>query len=199
MFPPKTAILLLAMAFSPGRVSALENPPPQPSPDGRHLIFNIGDTATGEIHFEIRTRQGKVLLNSKDKEKNGWPSTYATEIAWSKDSQFVLFRYNFGKYYGTALYSVPDQKLIDFSHIIDGWTVPVRWVSSRTFVIEHAGPRGGSSGVEYDEYYFRQTYRIRKEPFRVECVYTGPVVGDSQPPPGEWKLPEAENDSIPAP
>lgn len=184
MITRKTAVVLLAVGLSAVRVTAYEDPKPHPSPDGRHAIFNIGDTASLENYFEIRTREGEVLLSSRDKEKDGWMPTHANKITWSRDGRYALFEYDVGKLKATAIYSFPDRKLIDFGHVADGWTVPVRWVSSRTFVIEHAGPRGGHAiGGEYR---YRQTFRIRQDPFRVESVYVGRIIGEGEP----WGKPQ---------
>jgi hypothetical protein len=166
------AILIFAFVASP---VLGENPPnPHISPDGRYSINNIGDTAAPGIYFEIRTRAGKVLLTKNDKEWQWWTPTHANDIMWSSDSRFVLFRYNSGKLYGTAIYSFAERKLIDISHVIDGWTVPIRWVNSRSFVVENSGPHGGKA--RGGGYHYRQTYRIRMQPFRLDCVYTGPRI-----------------------
>jgi hypothetical protein len=147
---------------------------PNVSPDGRHAIHNIGDTAKAEHHFEIRTRAGAVLLRTDDEASKRWLPTHASDILWSADSQFALLRYDDGKYYSTALYSFVDRKLIDLSHVIDGWTVPVRWVSRRTFIVEDSGPHGGKA--RGGGYHYRKTWRIRLQPLRLECVYTSPTV-----------------------
>ncbi len=165
------ATLLLLLASS---VSVLADPDgaASVSPDGRHAIHNLGDTAKGTQHFEIRTKEGEVLLTTDDKP---WErSTHANDIKWSADSQFVLLRYDDGKLYCTALYSFAERKLIDLSHVIDGWTVPIRWVSPRTFIIEDSGPHGGKA--RGGGYHYRKTYRIRAQPLRLDCVYTSPTI-----------------------
>jgi hypothetical protein len=92
---------------------------------------------------------------------------------WSADSQFVLLRYDDGKYQSTAIYSVTARKLIDLAHVTDGWTVPIRWVSPRSFVVENPGPHGGKA--RGGGYHYRQTYRIRAQPLRLDYVYTSPT------------------------
>ncbi|MCF7785171.1 MAG: hypothetical protein K9N47_03560 [Prosthecobacter sp.] len=165
------ALLLLASSVC---VLAVTDEAPHVSPDGRHAIHNIGDTAKGEHHFEIRTKAGEVLLTTHDKQWEKWTPTHANDILWSADSQFVLLRYHDGKHDSTALYSFTDRKLIDLSHVIDGWTVPIRWVSKRTFVVEDSGPHGGKA--RGGGYHYRKTYRIRSQPFRLDCVYTSPTI-----------------------
>lgn len=144
------------------------------SPDGRHAVCNVGDQAYGKHYFEIRTQAGEVLLTTNDKTWERWTPTHADDIQWSADSQFVLLRYQNGKYDSTALYSFADRKLIDLSHVIDGWTVPIRWVSKRTFIVEDSGPHGGKA--RGGGYHYRKTYRIRTGPLRLDCVYTSPTI-----------------------
>jgi hypothetical protein len=83
------AILLLASSVC---VLAVTDLTPHVSPDGRHAIHNIGDTAQAEHHFEIRTRSGEVLLRTDDQASQQWLPTHANDILWSADSQFVLLR-----------------------------------------------------------------------------------------------------------
>lgn len=168
--------LLITLLLLTGSVAAwaVTDPEPQVSPDGRHAIHNVGDTAEGRHHFEIRTRAGEVLLRTDDEPSKTWTPTHASNILWSADSQFVLLRYDDGKYHATALYSFADGRLIDLSHVVDGWTVPVRWVSRRTFVVEESGPHGGKA--RGGGYHYRKTFRIRTGPLRLECVYTSPTV-----------------------
>lgn len=59
---------------------------------------------------------------------------------------------------------------MDLSHVIDGWTVPICWADPRLFVVENSGPHGGNA--RGGGYHYRQTYRIRTQPFRLDCVYT---------------------------
>lgn len=170
----------LLFAFATAAVFAETDPKPHVSPDGRYTIHNIGDTAQGGIYFEIRTREGKVLLTTNDKEWQRWTPTHASDIKWSSDNQFVLLCYENGRYRSTAIYSFADHKLIDLSHVNDGWTVPLRWVSSRTFVVNNSGPHGGKA--RGGGYHYRQTYRIRTNPFRLDCVYTGPSITEKDDP-----------------
>lgn len=165
------AILLLASSVC---VFAVTDLTPHVSPDGRHAIHNIGDTAQAEHHFEIRTRAGEVLLRTDDQASQQWLPTHANDILWSADSQFVLLRYARGKLDCTALFSFADRKLIDLLHVDDGWTVPIRWVSKRTFIVEDSGPHGGKA--RGGGYHYRKTYRIRSQPLRLECVYTSPTI-----------------------
>lgn len=170
----------LIFAFAASFVSADTDPKPHVSPDGRYSIHNIGDTAEPGIYFEIRTRDGEVLLTTNEKEAQKWTPTHANDIMWSSDSQFVLLRYDDGKYYSTAIYSFAERKLIDLSHVIDGWTVPIRWVNSRSFVVEESGPHGGKA--RGGGYHYRKTYRIRTQPVRLDCVYTSPTITEEDDP-----------------
>ncbi len=170
----RSFLVAITFAFAGVSVSANTDSQPHVSPNGRYSIRNIGDTAEPAIHFEIQTKDGEVLLTTNDKEWQRWTPTHASDIMWSADSQFVLLRYDDGKYRSTAIYSFADHKLVDLSHVIDGWTVPIRWVSSRTFVVENSGPHGGKACG--GGYHYRQTYRIRTQPFRLDSVYTGPTV-----------------------
>ena len=163
----------ITLAFAGGSAFADTDLTPHVSPDGRYSIYNIGDTAQPGIYFEIRTKTGEVLLTTDDKQWERWTPTHANTIMWSSDSQFVLLCYDNGKYRSTAVYSFADRKLIDLSHVIDGWTVPIRWVSSRTFVVEDSGPHGGKA--RGGGYHYRKTFRIRTVPFRLDCVYTSPT------------------------
>ncbi len=147
---------------------------PHLSPDGRYAIYNVGDTADVSHHFEIRHRTGEVLFTSGAQDHlQGWTPTFAEDIRWSPDGRFVLLRYRDGKYDATALYALTERKLLDLSHVTDGWTVPVRWAGARSFVVEESGPHGGRAlGGGYRR---RVTYRIRPYPLHLECVHTGPT------------------------
>lgn len=144
------------------------DPQPHRSPDGRHAIYNIGDTAALGFYFEIRAKDGAVLFSSK-----GWAPTHASKILWSRDGRLVLISFDEGKYRATCVYSLDERKLVSLSHVTDGWTVPVRWVSPRTFVVENSGPHGGKA--RGGGYHYRETYRIRTQPFSLDCVYTCPT------------------------
>ena len=97
----------------------------------------------------------------------------ADDVIWSPNEKFVLFTFEDGKYRGTAIYSFADHKLISLGHVIDGWTVPIRWVSSRTFVVEHLTP---NVGRVTEQARWRESYRIRKDSFDLDCVYRGKEV-----------------------
>ena len=147
------------------------DPKPHVSPDGRHAIHNIGDTANPDHCFEIRTKDGKVLLAALGEP---WVPTHANKILWSADSDFVLISFDEGKLKSTCVYSFREQKLVSLSHVGDGWTVPIRWVSPRTFIVEDSGPHGGKA--RGGGYHCRKTYRIRMQPFRLDCVYKSPTI-----------------------
>lgn len=173
-YPMRNRLAVLLLLASSVPVLADTDTAPHVSPDGRYAIYNVGDTAQPEHYFEIKTKDGEVLLTTNEKEWERWTPTHANDIMWSSGSQFVLLSYDNGKYKSTAVYSFADRKLIDLSHVIDGWTVPIRWVSSRTFIVEDSGPHGGKA--RGGGYHYRKTYRIRSQPFRLDSVYTSPTI-----------------------
>jgi len=65
----RSLITAIVFAFTVVSVLAVTDPQPHVSPDGRYSIHNIGDTAEVEKHFEIRTREGEVLLTTSTKLK----------------------------------------------------------------------------------------------------------------------------------
>lgn len=161
------AIVFLLLSSVSG--FAYTDPQPHRSPDGRHVIYNIGDTAAPEHYFEIRAKDGTVLLSTQE-----WLSTHANQIMWSSGGRFALISFDEGKLRATCVYSFDERKVVSLSHVIDGWTVPVRWVNSRTFIVENSGPHGGKARGDY--YHNRETYRIRTLPFSLDRVYVGPTI-----------------------
>jgi hypothetical protein len=149
------------------------------SPSNRFSIVNIGDTASANLRFEIRIRSGSVFFSSKDELAHSlgvdphFFKSHANNILWSPDEKSVLFSFNTGKQKSTAIFFFPEQKLISFGYVEDGYTLPVRWITSQKFVVENSTPMGGKAlgGVRI----WRQTYKIHLQPFGVECVYTGPT------------------------
>jgi hypothetical protein len=157
--------------------NAVTDDTPHRSPNGAFAIHNIGDIAQRNHYFEIKTKEGAVLLssNSDTWRRTGTDvPTYADDILWSSDSQFVLFSFNDSKQKGACVYSLPARKILSVFRVDDGYTVPIRWVSARTFIIKDSTPMGGKAlgGVHIS----RKTYRIRFEPLTLECVYTSPTI-----------------------
>ena len=152
------------------------------SPDGRFAIYNLGDTAQQDQYFEIRAKDGTVLSSTKDDTGERWLPSFATDIMWSSNHQFVLFCYEHGKYKCTGIYSFPARKFLSLDHILDGYTLPIRWRGPRTFIVENSSPRGGHAYRSPDHY--RQTFRVRTQPFRLDCIYTAPTItGEEAPDP----------------
>ena len=172
-----TAILLLASSVA---ALAYTDDHPHVSPDGRFAIYNIGDTAQPEHYFEIRANDGTVLLTNKDDTWEHWRPSHASEIMWSSNHQFVLFCYEDGKSKCTGIYSFFARKFLSLDHERDGWTVPIRWVGPRTFVVENSAPHGGHAYG--GGYHYRQTFRVGTQPFRLHCVYTGPTITEPDAP-----------------
>jgi hypothetical protein len=158
------------------------------SPAGRHAIVNLGDGSRGEGYFEIQTTSGEVLFSPKHDPENslglGHPflDGFADDVIWSPNEKFVLFTFETGKYRATAIYSFADHKLISLGHVTDGRTVPVRWCSSRTFVVEHCWPTVGRMSPQTR---YRETYRVGKDSFALDCVYRGKWVSDEPESEGE--------------
>ena len=164
------AILLLASSVA---VRADTDTKPHVSPDGRFAIYNVGDTAQSEYYFEIKAKDGTMLLSSKDGTGEHWRPSHATQIMWSGDKQSVLFCYEDGKYKCTGIYSFAAHKFLSLDHVLDGYTVPVRWVGPRTFVVKNSTPMGGKAlgGIHI----WRQTYRITPSSTALRCIHTGPT------------------------
>jgi hypothetical protein len=149
------------------------------SPSKEYSIVNIGDSASGNMRFDIRATSGRSLFSCKEDFARalGYDSrffnSHANNILWRADGKAVLFSVDCGKQKDTVIFYFPAQKLIRFGHVEDGYTLPVRWIASQRFVVEMSTPRGGKAfgGVHI----WRQTYQIRTKPFDVECVYTGPT------------------------
>ena len=151
------------------------------SPSGRHAIWNLGNTASAEAYFEIRDASGKVLFSPKNDPENSlglggqFGSSYADDVMWSPHEEYVIFTYYDGKYKVTNVYSFASDKLISLGHVTDGYTIPVRWVSPHTFVVEHHWPMGGKARVQTR---YRESYRVRVHPFAIDSVYTTPEKRD---------------------
>lgn len=140
------------------------------SPNGIFAIYNAGDTAQGNQHFEVRSNDGTVLLSSTSdiwKHTCSEAPSHANDVLWNSAGNFVLFSFDDGKQKGTCLYSLLKREIISVFRVEDGWTIPIRWISSKTFVIKNSTPMGGKAlgGVHI----YRQTYRIHPE--GVERVY----------------------------
>lgn len=182
-FPLRHLLPLICLIGLPLCANAGERGEQFKSPSGQHVIFNLGDTARAEAYFELRTAKGEVLFSSNNGQHHllgldgRFPSTQVADVRWSPDGQFVLFAFDDGRYKAAALYSFADRMLISLGHIIDGYTVPIRWVSSRTFVVEHHWPMGGKARPQTR---FRETYRIHSNPFTLTCVYKSAKTRDKE-------------------
>ncbi len=178
----RSLLLIFSWILPLFTIAALER---YKSPSGRYSICNADYRPRAEAYFEIRTAGGDVLFSSKDDPSNSlgldrrfFSGSYADDIIWSPDEQFALFTFYDGKYKVTVIYSFTARKLISLGHVTDGWTVPIRWVSSRTFVVEHHWPMGGKARSQTR---YRETYRVHMNPFTLDCVYKGAKTQDKEP------------------
>jgi hypothetical protein len=155
------------------------NAKPHPSPDGRFMIVNVGDTAQYEHHFELRRSDGSVVFSVKNLADFELPS-FAEDILWSKDAEFVALSFSTGKYRQDTLViatatgkavQVPDEDL-------PCQTRPVRWTQLGELVVETKAPFGGKSDDDllWLSYQYRRTVRIRDGGSRIECVYRTSLV-----------------------
>ena len=176
----RTLLLLLLLSWTHAYAAA-ENGPPHLSPSGQYAIWNFGDPAQASDYFEIRTKDGSVLFAPKSDPKNSLgvdpasPVSLADDILWSPDEQAVLFTFHDGKYKVTCVFSFTAKRLTSLGHVLDGYTVPVHWHGSRTFVVENHWPMGGPARTQSR---FRQTYRLHQNPFGVQCIHTSPTTKD---------------------
>ncbi len=167
-------LCFLFLLFSWLQVHATTDNAPHPSPDGLFAIDNLGDTANGDHCFEIRTKAGAVVYSSQNSAELKLP-THASAIRWTPDSKFVLLWVQQGKYDSTCVFSTDDQKLIHLAlGEVDSYTVPVRWVGPRTFVVEVSGPHGHNARM--DMWHYRKTYRVATHPFKLKCVATSRTI-----------------------
>lgn len=171
-------LVFLNLTFALGAV-ALTDSVPHESPDGKFLIANVGDTATGTHFFELRRSDGSVIVSLKALKDFEMPS-FAENIHWSEGGEFVALSISTGKYLqdtlviatasGTVLKLPTDDS--------DYQTRPVRWTRRGELVVETTAPHGGKADddLSWASYQFRRTFRIRASGTKAECVYTGPTV-----------------------
>ncbi|MGC3988583.1 MAG: hypothetical protein QM796_02640 [Chthoniobacteraceae bacterium] len=147
---------------------------PHLSPDGRFAIYNLGDTATGENSFEIRTKDGTVICSSRTSGLFAM-GTFAWDISWAHDSNFALFRVEHGKWDSTCIFSTADRELRDLTaDDADSYTLPLRWAGQRVFSVRISGPWGHHATMDHWHYF--KSYRVSAHPFRVECIYTSRMI-----------------------
>ena len=152
---------------------------PHMCPDGRFMVVNVGNTAQYDHHFELRRSDGSVVFSPKNL-PDFELSSFAEDILWSKDGEFVALSVSTGKYRqdtlviatatGKAL-KIPDEDT-------PCQTRPIRWTPRDELVVETKAPYGGKSDddLAWLRYHFRRTFRIRDGGVRVECVYRTPLV-----------------------
>jgi hypothetical protein len=152
---------------------------PHISPDGRFMVVNVGNTAQYDHHFELRRSDGSVVFSLKNL-PDFELSSFAEDILWSKDGEFVALSFSTGTYRQDTLViatamrkavKVPDEDT-------PCQTRPIRWTPRGELVVETKAPYGGKSDddLAWLRYHYRRTFRIRDGGSRVECVYRAPVV-----------------------
>jgi hypothetical protein len=158
---------------------ALTDATPHPSPDGKFLIANVGDTAEPTHHFELRRSDGFVLFSFKGSPGFDLPS-FAEDISWSDGGEFVALSVSTGKYLqDTLIIATASGKAIKVqTHDSDYQTRPIRWTRRGELIVETKAPYGGKADddLSWARYQYRRTFRIRGGGLRVERVYTGPIV-----------------------
>ena len=171
-------LAFLNLTFSLGAL-ALTDSDPHKSPNGKFLIANVGDTATGTHYFELRHSDGSVLFSLQTLKDFEMPS-FAEDIHWSESGEFVALSVSTGKYLHDTLViatasGVPLKIPTDDS---DYQTRPVRWTKRGELIVETKAPYGGKADDDHGwaRYQFRRTFRIRANGAKAECVYTSPVV-----------------------
>ncbi len=148
------------------------------SPDGAFTVINVGDTAQADHHFQLRTRDGRVLLSS-DSRPPLESGSFATAILWSPDSRFVAFSVRTSGPYirDTFIYSTQSGTLLRLPTADDDYqTTPVRWHDARTVIVQTSAPFGGKATEESARlsYRYRRTIRLVESPLRHETLYTSP-------------------------
>ncbi len=171
--------ILLLLVFTASSAFAFTDGKPHPSPDGRFMIVNVGDTAQYDHHFELRRSDGSVVFSVKSL-PDFELSSFAEDILWSKEGEFVALSFSTGTYRQDTLViatatgkavKVPDEDT-------PCQTRPVRWTQLGELVVETKAPFGGKSDddLAWLRYQYRRTFRIRDGGSRVECVYRTPLV-----------------------
>ncbi|MDQ6624020.1 MAG: hypothetical protein M3Y86_11135 [Verrucomicrobiota bacterium] len=146
------------------------------SPDGAFSVMNVGDSAYPDHYFEIRDRNGHVLLAS-----NSFPSlesgSFASSIRWSPDSAFVAFSVlTSGPYLQDAfVYSIGDRSLLRIlTKEVDYETTPLRWIDPHTLILQSRTPVGGKASDDRPTYRFRRTVRLSSSPLRYKVIDASP-------------------------
>jgi hypothetical protein len=152
------------------------DPQPYTSPNGAFTAINVGDTAQPDHHFQIRTRDGRVLLSSDSRQPLEYGS-FATSIRWSPDSRFVAFSVRAsGPYiHDTFIYSVRSSELLRVPTDDDDYqTRPVHWPDARTVIVQTDAPFGGKATAANarSSYRYRRTIRVSESPLRHDTLYT---------------------------
>lgn len=177
----KTRVIIpvLLTLFVTSWLTASTDDTPHRSPCGRFQIVNVGNSATVHHHFELRRTDGRVLSSYRDPLGLQMPS-FAHDITWSPDGEFVAVSVGTGKYLmDTLILCATSARVIRVeTEDPDAQTRPVRWTRRGELVVETGGPYGGKV-YEGDGWYFyryRRTFVPRKGGTNAECVYKGPVV-----------------------
>ena len=164
-------ILLIFLCTSIARAESGYDHTPHYSPDGKWIIRNFGETHD-DFYFEISARNGQVVYSSHN---SSLGEARAEQIEWSHDSHFVLFCVRPFNFYSTCIFSTADPKLESLSAKEgESWTIPIRWISSRSFTVEVSGIHGHK--VPMDSWHYRETIRIREQPLSLNRIYTGPKI-----------------------
>ena len=164
-------LAIIALLCSPAY--AVQDAQPHDSPNGAFTVANVGDTAQPDHYFQIRDREGRVLLSSTTHQllESG---SFANSISWSSDSRFVAFsvRTSGPSIHDTFVYSTRTKELLRVPTSDDDYqTTPVRWRNARTLIVQTSGPVGGKATDDRSYYRYRRTIRISESPLRYEILY----------------------------
>lgn len=172
--PVNHALKIAVAAFLCSAAHAGQDPQAHSSPDRAFTIVNVGDKAQPDHHFEIRARNGRVLLSSATQLplESG---SFASSIRWSADSRFVAFSVRTSGPYirDTFIYSTRTSELLRVPTDDDDYqTAPVRWHDARTLIVQTRSPVGGKATEGRSYYQYRRTIRLSEPPLRQDTLYT---------------------------
>jgi hypothetical protein len=171
-----TAVKILLFVIVSTACHAATDSQRYPSPDGAFSIINVGDSAQPDHHFQIRDRDGHVLLSS-DAHPSLESGGFATSIRWSPNSAFVALSVRTsGPYIQDAfVYSTVDRALLRLStDDSDYQTAPLRWSDAHTLILQTSTPVGGKASDDRPLHRYRRTVRLHSSPLRYEVIRTSP-------------------------
>lgn len=177
----KLLIILSGGALLLGSVaSASKDSTPHRSPNGGFVIINTGDTAKADHSFELRRADGTVLYTYKvDERGDGLPS-FAENIVWSPNNDFVALKVQTARYiqHTLVIHCATGKVLMVPTQDPDAQTTPIRWTKRGELIVETAGSFGAKpdDDIAWDQYQYRRTFRLRDSASRLDCVFKGAEV-----------------------